>query len=56
MPPLKKMAYLHNPCTETDQTGLSSELLKDIMKLQTNQNVFQAKKSLEKIVQQFDFC
>ena len=42
------MAYLHNQCTETHQTGLSSELLKDIIKLQTNQNVFQAKKSLEK--------
>ena len=48
MPPLKKMSYLHSPCTETHQTGIASELLKDIIKLQTNQTVAQAKKSLEK--------
>lgn len=39
---------MDSPCTETHQTGIASELLKDIIKLQTNQTVAQAKKSLEK--------
>ena len=48
MPPLKQMSYLNDTNTENQRIGISSDLLRDIIKLQNNQGVTQAKLSLEK--------
>ena len=48
MPPLKQMSYVNDSSTENQRLGISSDLLRDIIKLQNNQGVTQAKLSLEK--------
>ena len=48
MPPLKQMSHMNNTNTENQRIGIPSDLLRDIIKLQNNQGVTQAKLSLEK--------
>ena len=48
MPPLKQMSFSNNSQPENERTEIASELLRDIMKLQSTQGVTQAKLSLEK--------
>ena len=48
MPPLKQMSYVNDSSTENQRLGISSDLLRDIIKLQNNQGVTQAKLSLDK--------
>ena len=48
MPPLKQMAFSNNTQPENQRTDIASELLRDIIKIQSNHGVTQAKLSLEK--------